>query len=53
MAENDKQESVWISIMKTLMKPGYLYGIGEDGELYQVKIDRLPKEGDCIYEMEL
>ena len=52
MAENDKQESVWIDIMKMLMKPGYLYGIGEDGELYQVEILRLPREGDCIYEME-
>ena len=53
MAESSKNESVWIDIMKMLMKPGYLYGIGEDGELYQVKINRLPKEGSGIYEMEL
>ena len=40
--------SVWVEIIKTLLKPGYLYGIGEDGELYAVEIDKLPKEHDTV-----
>ena len=33
--------------MKMLMKPGYLYGIGQDGELYAAKVE-MPNPGKTI-----
>ena len=34
----------WLEFIKSLMKPGFLYGIGEDGELYCIEVDT-PKTG--------
>lgn len=39
--------SFFIAVMKAAMKPGYLYGIGEDGELYCVPA-QMPKPGETI-----
>lgn len=39
--------SFLIEAMKVAMRPGYLYGIGEDGELYCVEA-KLPKPGETI-----
>ena len=36
----------WLEFIKSLMKPGFLYGIGENGELYCVGIDISNAEGD-------
>jgi len=34
-----------IEVMKSIMKPGYLYGVSEDGELYAVEAE-MPKPGE-------
>ena len=39
-------------LLKQLLKPGYLYGIGTDGELYTVKVDFPPPKG-CIKSLPL
>ena len=36
-----------IAIMKIFMKPGYLYGIGKDGELYSAKVE-MPDPGQTL-----
>ena len=36
----------WLEFIKSLMKPGFLYGIGEDGELYCIEVD-MPKTGQA------
>lgn len=41
-------KNAFLEIVKLLLKPGYLYGIGEDGELYKIAIDRLPKDGESV-----
>lgn len=34
-----------IEVMKASMKPGYLYGVNEDGELFAVEAE-MPKPGE-------
>ena len=34
-----------IEVMKSSMKPGYLYGVSEDGELYAIEA-AMPKPGE-------
>ena len=36
-----------IAAMKLLMKPGYLYGIGRDGELYVAEVE-MPAPGETL-----
>ena len=36
-----------IEVMKASMKPGYLYGVSEDGELYCIKA-KMPKPGETL-----
>lgn len=36
-----------LEIVKLVLKPGYLYGIGEDGELYRAEA-KLPKAGETV-----
>lgn len=36
-----------IELIKSAMKPGYLYGIGEDGNLYCIEA-KLPKPGETM-----
>lgn len=49
MAENKEIMSLEIELLKMMLKPGYLYGVGEDGDIYCVKIAKLPQEGDYIH----
>lgn len=35
----------WLEFIKSLMKPGYLYGINEDGVLYCIEVDAPKTEG--------
>ena len=41
-------DNAFLEIVKLLLKPGYLYGIGEDGELYSIPVDKLPREGESV-----
>ena len=41
-------DNAFLEIVKLLLKPGYLYGIGEDGELYRIPVDKLPREGESV-----
>ena len=41
-------QKVVLEIMKATMKPGYLYGIGEDGEIYCIEAPT-PKKGMTLY----
>lgn len=36
----------WLEFIKSLMKPGFLYGISESGELYCIEVD-MPKTGQA------
>lgn len=36
-----------IEIMKTSMKPGYLYGVSDDGNLYCIEA-KMPKPGETL-----
>jgi hypothetical protein len=36
-----------IEVMKASMKPGYLYGVSEDGELYCIEA-KMPKPGETL-----
>ena len=36
-----------IELMKAVLKPGYLYGVGEDGELYCIEA-KMPKPGETM-----
>lgn len=36
-----------IEVMKASMKPGYLYGVSEDGDLYCIEA-KMPKPGETI-----
>jgi hypothetical protein len=36
-----------MEVMKAVMKQGYLYGVGEDGELYCIEA-KMPKPGETI-----
>lgn len=36
-----------IEVMKAAMKPGYLYGVSEDGNLYCIEA-KMPKPGDTM-----
>ena len=38
-------DNAFLEIVKL---PGHLYGIGEDGELYNIPIDKLPREGESV-----
>lgn len=29
----------WLEFIKSLMKPGYLYGLGENGELFCIEVE--------------
>ena len=46
MSDWDKYKYV-IDFMKASMKPGFLYGVSEDGELYAVEVE-MPKPGETI-----
>ena len=39
--------NVIFEIIKQSIKPGYLYGLGEDGEIYRVEAP-MPKPGETI-----
>ena len=39
--------NIAIEFLKSMLKPGYLYGIGPDGELYCVE-DKIPKTGYAV-----
>ena len=34
-------------VIKKALKPGYLYGVGEDGELYCIEA-KMPKPGETV-----
>ena len=36
----------WLEFIKLLMKPGFLYGISESGELYCIEVDTPNAGGD-------
>lgn len=37
----------YIEVMKAAMKPGYLYGLGKDGELYCIEA-QIPEPGGTL-----
>ena len=36
-----------VELLKLLLKPGYLYGIGKDGELYCIEAE-IPEPGQTV-----
>lgn len=42
-----KDEDVWMEFVKAVLKPGYLYGVGEDNELYCIEVP-IPKPGESV-----
>lgn len=40
-------EDFILYIIKKALKPGYLYGVGEDGELYCIEA-KMPKPGETV-----
>ena len=47
MADDSGWSIFAIEVMKAVMKQGYLYGVGEDGELYCIEA-KMPKPGETI-----
>ena len=43
----ETMENNAIEFLKSMLKPGYLYGIGPDGELYCVEAE-IPKPGYVV-----
>ena len=43
----ETMENIAIEFLKSMLKPGYLYGIGPDGELYCVEA-KIPKPGYAV-----
>ena len=43
----ETMENIAIEFLKSMLKPGYLYGIGPDGGLYCVEAE-IPKPGYAV-----
>lgn len=37
-----------VEILKQLLEPGYLYGIGHDGDVYRIEAT-IPRPGETVY----
>lgn len=46
-SETESLAKFALEIMKSVLKPGYLYGIGPDGEVYCVEAE-IPEPGKAV-----